>query len=504
MSAPVLRPYQVDTVAEYEAAIAAGCRRMVLVAPTGSGKTVIASEIIRRAIAQGRRVLVIAHRREIVKQTSKKLDDLNIDHGIIQAGFPPQAELPVQVASVQTLHVRAMRSSKITLPQSDLLIVDECHHATATTWRKIIAAYPDAVVLGMTATPCRGDGRGLGGIFEKIIECPQVQELIDQKYLVGTRVYAPWQPNLRGIRVQAGDYSESQLAERMDLPKLVGDIVSNWHRLAEGRKTVVFATGVGHSVHIRDEFIKSGVSCDHIDGTTAKDERDDIFSKLASGAIDVVTNCMVLTEGWDMPEVGCCVLARPTRKLGLYRQMVGRVLRPAEGKADAIVIDHAGAVYRHGFAEDPVQWALDPDQRADNPTHRERSEGDIKSRLVDCSQCGALRTGGEACRHCGFKPSPPPRYLAVVDGDLAAVNRNGSGVGTYYSPEDRAAWHSQLAHIAADRNYKAGWVSHKYKEKFGHYPAWGASPQPLEPTPEVLSWVRSRIIAYAKGKGRAA
>jgi hypothetical protein len=254
---------------------------------------------------------------------------------------------------------------------------------------------------------------------------------------------------------------------------------------------------------LRDEFVKSGVSCDHIDGSTPKDEREDILKKLASGAIDVVTNCMVLTEGWDMPEVGCCVLARPTRKMGLYRQMLGRVLRPAPGKSDAIVIDHSGAVYRHGFAEDRVEWTLDPERKAENPTHKDRSEGDIKSRLVDCSQCGALRTGGEACRHCGFKPSPPPKYIVAADADLARVNRDRNSVGVFFGPEERAEWHAMLAHIADEHGYKPGWTAHKFKEKFGMFPPWGASPAPIEPSHEVRSWVRSRIIAYAKGRARA-
>src|SRR5262249_13956573 len=159
-------------------------------------------------------------------------------HGLIMAGwgFEPQ---PVQVASVQTLHARAIRRDKLELPPAELLIVDECHHATAQTWRKIIEAYPDAVVLGLTATPCRGDGRGLGGIFELMIECPQVQELIALNYLVPTCHYAPTNPDLTGVTVQAGDWVETQLAERMDKPKLVGDIVSHWHRLAENRRTVV-------------------------------------------------------------------------------------------------------------------------------------------------------------------------------------------------------------------------------------------------------------------------
>jgi DNA repair protein RadD len=499
----VLRPYQVAIANRFEAERATGKRRIILVSPTGSGKTIVAGEILRRVIAAGGRVLVLAHRREIIHQTSRKLTDIGIDHGIILAGEPTDAGARVQVASVQTLYVRAIRGTKIELPPADLIIVDECHHATAMSWDKIIDGYPDAALLGLTATPCRGDGRGLGRIFETLIECPQVQQLIDQGFLVGTRVYAPTLPDLQGIRVQAGDYVETQLAEVMDQPKLVGDIVTHWHRLAEGRKAVVFATGVGHSIHIRDEFIKSGVSCEHLDGGTPKDERDDILRMLAGGVIDVVANCMVLTEGWDMPEVGCCVLARPTRKMGLFRQMIGRVLRPADGKPDAIVIDHSGAVHRHGFVEDPVEWTLDPDRHADNPTHRNRSEREFHSRLVDCSRCGALRTSGEPCRHCGFMPAPPPRALAVLDGDLGLVNRNRSVSGRIMSPEEQASWHRQLAHIAVERGYKPGWIAHKYKEKFGNWPA-SRTVVPEEPMPEVRSWVRSRMIAYAKAQQRAA
>jgi superfamily II DNA or RNA helicase len=214
----------------------------------------------------------------------------------------------------------------------------------------------------VTATPVRGDGRGLGGIFEVLIECPQVAELIELGHLVGTRVYAPSSPDLAGVQVKRGDSVESQLAEAMDRPKLVGDIVTHWWKYSERRKTVAFAVDVRHSIHLRDEFIRAGVRAEHIDGNTPKDERDATLARLASGEIELVTNCMVLTEGWDMPEVGCCILARPTRKMGLYRQMLGRVLRPAPGKKDAIILDHSGAVFRHGFAEDPIEWTLDPDR----------------------------------------------------------------------------------------------------------------------------------------------
>ena len=139
---------------------------------------------------------------------------------------------------------------------------------------------------------------------------------------------------------------------------------------------------VAHSLHIRDEFIKSGIHAEHVDGSIPKPERDAVLARLARGETQLVTNCMVLTEGWDMPEVSCCILARPTKKMGLYRQMVGRVLRPFPMKTDAIVLDHSGAVFRHGFVEDRVDWTLDPDKRAESPTHNARLHSGYSSRAA--------------------------------------------------------------------------------------------------------------------------
>jgi superfamily II DNA or RNA helicase len=263
--APDLRPYQIDVIEWLRAAIRQQ-RRVLLVSPTGSGKTVIASAIVRAAVAKGSKVLFLAHRRELVKQAHEKLYSYGVDAGIIQAGFEPRPAQPVQVASISTLWARAYRGSRMDPPPADLIIVDEAHRVRARTYTEIIDSYSDAVILGLTATPCRSDGRGLGNAFDVMVECPPVQDLIDGGFLVPTKVYAPSLPDLTGVRVVRGDYVESQLAERVNTDQLVGDIVTHWHRLAEGRRTVVFATGVAHSVHIRDEFLRSGVLAAHIDG----------------------------------------------------------------------------------------------------------------------------------------------------------------------------------------------------------------------------------------------
>jgi len=493
-----LRPYQVDVIARYRAEIAAGRRRILLVAPTGSGKTVIAAAIIDEAVQARHRVLFLAHRRELIVQCSRKLHALGLDHGILLPDHTPRPGEPVQVASIATLHARAIRTCKVELPPADLVVIDEAHHALARTYQRIVEAYPGAVILGLTATPCRGDGRGLGNVFDVIVECPSVAELIDAGHLVGTSVYAPSRPDLSGIRLERGDYVESQLAERVNTDRLVGGIVEHWLKLAERRPTVVFGTGVAHSLHIRDEFRRADVLAEHIDGKTPLDERDRILAQLAKGEIELVTNAMVLTEGWDQPSVSCLVLARPTKSLALYRQMIGRVLRPHPGKDHALILDHAGATFAHGFAEDPIEWTLSEDRPAENKAHAARGESEDSPSLANCPECFAVMLRGRyPCPACGWRPQPKPEAFACADGELAHVQRDRTTTPNIHTQADKNKFYGQLLWIAKERKYKPGWAGHKFKEKFGSWPpTTGCVPE--MPDAAVRAWVRSRAIAYAK------
>jgi superfamily II DNA or RNA helicase len=384
-----------------------------------------------------------------------------------------------------------------------LIVIDEAHHAPARTYQKIIELFPNATVIGCTATPCRGDGRGLGGIFTTLVETPQIATLIVQGHLVRSRVYAPVTDrnlDLKGVTVRNGDYAENELGERMDRAKLIGDIVTHWLKYGERRRTVCFATSVTHSVHICDEFVKAGVRAEHIDGSTPKPERDAALARLASGQTEVIVNCMVLTEGWDMPAVGCCILARPTKKMGLFRQMIGRVLRPADSKPDAIVLDHSGAVFQHGLPEDHVEWQLDPDHRAVAPAHQARLDRKVPG-LIECSQCQTLRRGGQPCPNCGFMPKRPGQYVAIQEGDLGLVV-GGKVRSGQMTREQQLQFYRELRGFAAQRSYKDGWAFRQCEQK-GFKPPWSwRDYPPIAPSPTVAAWARSRIIAYAKSRER--
>jgi DNA repair protein RadD len=502
----ILRPYQHDVIAEFDRQIATGKRRIIFVAPTGSGKTVFISEIIKREVATSKRILFVAHRNELLTQGRDKLRAFDIVAGIIKAGREKEArpQALVQVASVQTLHARCVRSTRMELPPAEVVVIDEAHHVRAMTYQTIVDAYPNATIIGLTATPCRGDGRGLGNVFEAMVESPQIGELIKLGYLVPLKIFAPPPPNLRGVEVAStGDYVISQLSDRMDTDKLVGDVVEHWLRHSQRRRTIVFAVDIKHSVHIVEELRKSEVRAEHLDGTTPQEERDAILGRLASGETEVVSNCMVLTEGFDLPDIGCIVLARPTRSLGLFRQMVGRGLRPAEGKSDVVILDHSGGVHRHGRPDDPIVWTLDTDRRAANPTHDARL-AEHREPFVECTACGHLRMRGMACDNCGWEPKPYGRGIDYIDQDLVELGALGK---TTLIKADQSAFYAELrGHVQTAKKkdgtpYNPKWAAHKFKEKFGHFPPWDWNDQPATaPTLATQRWIRSRNIAWAKAR----
>jgi DNA repair protein RadD len=433
---PPLRDYQqrsVELLRRHHA------ERPILCLPTGAGKTSVASEVIRLAVERGGRALFLVHRRELVDQAVSRLAQYDIQAGRILAGFPEARTLPVQVASIQSLARRAH------WPAS-MVLVDECSHAVSASWASLLDRYTSSTVIGLTATPCRLDGQGLGAIFGRILEPVTASELIERGHLIDPIVYAPPFDASR-LKVRGGEYALPEVAERMD--KLTGSITRTWQQHAAGLRTVVFACTVEHSLRIVDAFRARGVAAAHIDYGTAPSSRDRALRSLRDGSLTILSQVQLLSEGWDLPALQAVILARPTKSLALFRQMVGRVMRPP---GPVYVLDHAGNHNEHGPVTAPVQWSLDSKPKKEGTGLGVRT----------CKACFAvIPPQCEECPQCGEPCESVPRATPPVHapGELVRFAR--------LPPEVRYA---QIVRQASDTGRAIGWARHIYRLEYGTWP----------------------------------
>lgn len=501
-SAPVLRPYQQRAVDRVFELIASGVRAPLVVAPTGAGKTVLAAEIVRRH--EGR-ILFLAPRRELIHQTCRKLDDVGVGYGVLLAG-DRRVNLysHVQVASVDTAIARLVRTQKLAMQPFELIIVDEAHVGITENRQRLLNLWPDAKIVGLTATPCRSDGKALGQVYDELVEVASVAELTEQGYLVPGRYFSVSEPDLKRVRTTAGDYNLGDLEKKMNQPKLVGDIIEHWMKHAGGRRTVVFATSIAHSAALAREFVMHGVSAEHIDANSPTNEREAVFGRFQSGETQVLTNCTLASIGFDLPELDCVVFARPTKSLGLYLQMLGRGLRPAPGKRDCLVLDHAGNVKRHGYATDERYWTLHGKYAQDEAKlEREKKDREERDELdMECPECSMLWRGGRTCPGCGYTFPPKAKRLDVHEGSLVEMKARAED-----SEQTRKGFYWQLVAYGEMRGWKHGASAFKYKERYGDWPKreWYDEYNrvgPIQPSMETVRWVKSRQIAWAKSQQR--
>ena len=330
----------------------------------------------------------------------------------------------VQVASVWTL---ISRIDELKTLDPDFIIVDEAHHATAGTWRQIIDFYQGVWVLGVTATPCRGDGKGLGidhgGIFDTLIEGPSIRTLIDQGYLCDYDLYNP--PigiDLSDVKKANGDYVRKQLANAMNRPKITGCAVEHYIRMAKHKPAIAFCVSVDHAEQVAAQFREQGLRSTCIHGKTPEPDREGAIRSLGNGSLDVLTSCDLISEGTDIPIAEVAILLRPTHSLSLYLQQVGRVLRPGENKR-ALILDHVGNCFKHGWPCDEREWSLDGVKKK---TRREVAELLIK--IKACPNCFQVNRPATHCAYCGFEfPTDTPE-LKQIEGEL-----------TRLTPEERKA-----------------------------------------------------------------
>lgn len=477
-----------------------GNRRFLLGDFTVTHNTVIFSQIATRAVAKGNKVCILVHRQELVRQSSMTLAENGVPHAIISpknvvdqarvmqiqrfGNHVVKDDAPVLVASVQTL-VRRLHL----LDDISLLVIDEAHHTSAGSWQKVAEKMANKKVLGVTATPVRQDGRGLGDFFNAMVEGPTVKWLIDEGYLCKPIIYRAGGADLTGVKTVAGDYNKGQLGEAVERKPLIGDAVDHYEKICPGVPAIAFCVSVKHAYMVAEQFSERGWRAIALEGNTDKTVRFEALEKLAAGELDVVASCDIISEGTDVPLVGCGLMLRPTKSLGLWLQQAGRVLRRypdielmgeakmqglvQDGVHRAFILDHSGNSFVHGLPQLPRQWTLDT-------TKPKKPAGDPDDRF--CEGCGYIffeRPLPDNCPECGYAlPVAQRRGVDVEDGLLEQVGEAdqdailadyllkfpvwSGGVniaeGPYNDVVNKADTIEKILQVAKARDYKPGWV----------------------------------------------
>lgn len=421
---------------------------VIYVLPTGGGKTAMAATMAGSAAAKGKRCLFLVHRRELIKQTQDAFTEAGIHYGTIQAGKSADPLARVHIASIQTV-VRRLDK----LPRPDLLIVDECHHARAKSWSKVIK-WAGCKTVGLTATPCRLDGKGLRGHFDEIVMGPKMAELIRDGWLADFRVYMPSTVDASGIGVRGRDFKPEELEVLMSKGTIIGDVVEHYKRLAPGKQALAFCPTIKHAILTSAAFAGAGVPSGCIYGDMPVQQRDMLVAAFRREEILVLTNVDLVGEGFDMASVYAAIFLRHTKSLSLYLQQAGRCLRPQEGKEYAIILDHVGNIRRHGFPDQDREWSLDGAQKP-------RKEMDKQHVLVkQCLECYAVVFQREEfCPECGVIFETKERVIAEAEGELVEVDRKAQQ-GLRYKQQGQAQTQSDLVALGKARGYKSpyGWA----------------------------------------------
>ncbi len=413
MTGLVLRPYQERMIDETRDALRHH-GAVLLQAPTGAGKTAITVFMMGRAAAQGKRAYFLVHQNELLSQTSKALWRQQLEHGMIASG-KARSTMPAQVASVQTL-VRRLDLYK----EPHLIIIDEAHRAAAATYKTIIDHWPNARVIGLTATPQRTDGKPLDVLFDTIVKGPSIRELMDDGYLCDYELFAPPSAvDLSSVKTSMGDYAKDQLEAAVDKPTITGDAVRHYLTHARGKRCVVMCVSIKHSNHVVEQYKAAGVPAEAIDGGMTDQQRQAALDRFARGETLVLSNVQLMIEGVDIPAIEVVQWLRPTKSLVIWMQGNGRGLRPHAGKESLIIFDHVANSQRHGLPDDDREWSLEGREQ------RGRKKQD--DRVVDMKQCGncwaCFRPGPPACPSCGHVFTGQQRELEVVDGELKKVDK---------------------------------------------------------------------------------
>ena len=466
MPSIVLRDYQLQLLADLRAALKVH-RRVCAVMPTGAGKGQTIGAIARGAARKGRKVLVLAHRAELIEQLTGTVRAWGLEPDVIAPGHRLQGQ-QVAVGSVQTV---ARRLGQLSAP--DLIIQDEAHHLVAgNVWGRIINTWPEAHLIGKTATPERLDGKGLGveagGFFEALVLGPSAAWLVEQGWLARPKVFSwPGARNCTGqgpeLHQRMGEYDLELAARAFGDRAAIGDAVSHYRRRLHPGTAICFCCTIEHAEQMAGAFRAAGIRAASVSGGTPAEERKRLIAGLGTGEVEVLTSCMIISEGTDIPSVGGAILMRPTASLSLYLQMVGRALRPAPGKQEAVILDHVGNAHRHG---------LPTDERAWNLAGRRRREG-VSIPIKDCPVCFcSCPSAAQVCPDCGHlfladKRDEQRRGLQLLEGELVEIRGSDRHCPQLQQARPRRTHPAagcrtfeQLLEREQERGYKPGWARH--------------------------------------------
>jgi DNA repair protein RadD len=472
-----LRPHQERAVEMLRDSLRKGNKRPILAAPCSFGKTITAAYLLAEAAKKGKRGIFICDRVKLVQQALDAFDREGLYVGVMQSQHErTNYAAPIQIASIQTIARRP------NIPEFDFAVVDECH-VHYKSLQKIMDRYTAVPFIGLSATPY---SKCLGNAYDDLIVPITAEKLLDRGYLCPVDYYGGHSVDVTGMKgrpLQTGgsDYDPYALSKATeDDTRLVGDIIQNWLKHAEGRQTIAFSPSIKHSKDIVDQFNAAGIPAVHIDGYMDDEERQVIYRAHDNGEFLILSCSRLLNVGYDAPKVSCLIDCFPTRSLISYVQRAGRIMRTAEGKENAIYLDHAGNVARHGFAEHIVPDSLDRGE--ERFTERKQVKEKKESKAKDCPQC-YKKFHGVRCS-CGY--TIPFKERVKTDGS-ELKKLDGASVK---KPLDRGQWLGELALYAHYQGYKKGWAAHVYRQKFKCWPDRISPKTANGISPEVMGFIK--------------
>lgn len=433
-----LRPYQEDILNNVRQAYRDGFKRPCVVLPCGGGKSCITAEIAKQATMKGNRVLFLVHRRELVDQIRQTFYNWGVD---------------LSLCRVEMVQTACRRLNKMPVPR--LIITDENHHCLASSYRKIYEAYPDAQCLGVTATPIRLNGGGLGDVNDTLVVGVTAKWLIQNHFLAPYDYYAPPVADLSGLHIRRGEFITAEVMAELDKSTIYGDVVGHYKKLAAGCKAVCYCASIQHSEEMAARFSTAGISAAHIDGSTSKYERNFIIQQFREGKIQILCNVDLISEGFDVPDCSCAILLRPTQSLTLYIQQSMRCMRYQPDKR-AVIIDHVGNYTRFGMPDDDREWTLEPKRK-------KKRMVSVGEQIRQCPECFFTFPKADTCPHCGYEF--PQKQRGELEEDSSAELEKIEGFTLDYRTPDDCTTYQELLQYAKSHGYKKGWAFYQAKNR---------------------------------------